>query len=181
MSLRLITPGETRAPASRWIRVPSVRPGEPHEPVRLVHGIAAELTSVAGAGGVPSSVALAVLLEAELAARAVAEAGGTTSLVGSHSDRSVSLPVAQLDYLEFISQLPRDNAFAQPPARPSAEVLPVPVRLLPFCDESLLRVATRRDLSQAMRWEEHAVRSGRTLTEWVLRQALMAVAAAGRR
>jgi len=178
MALRIVGPEEMRAPRPRRMTVPSGRAGEHHEPVHLAHDVAANLTRAASAEGIPASLALAVLLEAELAVHAVIEAGGTPARLGSHKDRSASLSAAQSDYLEFIAKRQASQAPAQQPTTSSAELVVVPVRLLPFCDESLLRVAVHRDLGQALRWEEHAARSGRTLTEWTLRQALMTASAA---
>lgn len=181
MSLRLVEPDEAPAPPPRRKHVPSGRPGEHHEPVRLAQDIAADLMHTAGVCGVPISLALAVLLEAELAVHAVLEAGGTPSLIGRHEDRAVCLSAAQSDYLACINRRPGGHGSGEWRPASSAVVVAIPVRLLPFCDETVLRTAVRRELAHALRWEEHAMRSGRTLTEWALRQALMAATAAARR
>src|SRR4051794_14255424 len=179
MPLRLVGSSEAPAPPSHVRQIPSGRPGQHHEPVRLPHDVAVELAYVAHAGDVPISLALAVLLEAQLAVHAVTEAGGSPSVIGSHVDRSASLAPAEWNYLEFISQRPAGHASGRRrPSLAATSIVAVPVRLVPFCDESLLCDAVRRDLAHALRWEEQAVRSGRTLAEWALRQALLAATAA---
>jgi hypothetical protein len=128
--------------------------------------------NLADAGAVHVALALSVLLEAELAAGAVVEAGCSTSDVGGYDAGVARLSAAQADYLDVVAR--RSESRHPGLVSSLAEVVPVPLRLLPFSDPDRLRSAVRRDLEQALSWEEQAMRSGRTLTEWVLVQALMA-------
>lgn len=141
--------------------------------MRLSQETTAELAHAARKVGVPLGVALTVLVEAELAIEAVTDAGATISLIGTYDDRESQLSQAQADYVDVLCQRAPVESWSQSAAGLAA----VPVRLLSFCDEPRLRLAVRRDLDQVLRWEMEAVRAGRTLTEWVLRQALMTAGA----
>jgi hypothetical protein len=158
---------------------PAGRPGEYLEPVRLSPSAHKELSGAAEAHRVPNSLALAVLVDAELADRAVGEAGLLMRRLKLRSDAVALLSAAQADYLDFLAGASAGEPLARRPRPGAGGPAMVPVRLLPFCDPSLLDVAVRRDLGEALRWERLAMRSGRTLVEWALRQALVATTNCG--
>jgi hypothetical protein len=175
MTLRLATPADRPSTRLGRAQPQQQRPGEHHELVRLPPEGVAELERAAIRHGVPVSVALAALVEARLALQAVVEAGGRPSLIGRHNDREASLSRAAEDYLALLRQGPEDRPRPQRREAPALGLVPIPTRLLAFCDQAALLSALAGDLELALNWEAQAVRAGRTLTEWALRQALLSI------
>jgi hypothetical protein len=149
-----------------------VRPGELHEPVHVC--VPAMLRERAGRLGVSTSLALTVaverqFLDADLRCAGVSGVGW----LDERAARSAALPLgsARADYARMLMAALNGHL----PARADTDAcVVVPSRLADRVRSAQALDLAGIELRSALTWELASVRSGRTMTEWALSEALAA-------
>lgn len=149
------------------------RPGDLHHPTPIA--VPEELASAARAVGLPTSIALSVVVEHVLVTREVA---GEPTLANALLDHAAAAPPrlalspVHARYVRTLTAALNGRLAAHREDDPALVVVPTRLadRLRAAPELELEAAALRR----ALTWELAAVRCGRTMTEWALGELLAA-------